>query len=209
VYMINTLCFNIIPTVVSYVTVTVTLVYFNGYLGLVSTLFFIAITVLTSFFRFVNSKALVKKWISAREKASAVGVENLTQNALIRSSFATPEVVDRYVKLFRKAHNSRNIMVMGGAMVTFLGRMLYILSVLVIGYGILNLVQNGTLNAVVGTTIILTYMSGSRQILRIGDTVGEVTESMANVTDLFEFIRKFGKQTFPVLPKLIQKNSVK
>ncbi len=199
-FMINTICFHILPTIVSYITVTATLIYFNGYLGLVSTLFFLAITLLTSFFRFVNSKSLVKKWITSREKSAAMGNENLIQNALIRSSFATVETIERYVKAYRKSHNNRNIMFMGGAMVTFLARMFYILSVLIIGYGILDLVQKGNISAVVGTTIILTYMSGSRQILRIGDTVGEVTESMANIADLFQYIRDFGTQTFPVLP---------
>ncbi|MBC7471780.1 MAG: ABC transporter ATP-binding protein [candidate division SR1 bacterium] len=199
IMMMNMICFQIIPTVISYITVTLTLIYFNGYLGLVSVTFFILITLLTSFFRYINSNSLVKKWIGAREKYAAITTENLIQNSHIRSTFATIETIQRTEKLVRNAYNTRNIMFMGGAMVTFFARMLYIVSVFVIGYGILDLVQKGVINSVIGTTVIITYMSGSRQILRIGDTVGDVTESMANIADLFQFITNFGKQSFPVL----------
>jgi hypothetical protein len=199
--MINSILFNIIPVFTSYITVTLTLIYFNGYLGIISTIFFVSITFLSSFFRYINSSALSKKWISAREKFAGVSAENLVQNSLIRSSFATVETINQLEKLGLQSLITRNIMNMGGGLVTTISRILYNLSVLAIGFGVLDLVQKNSISTVIGTTIIITYMSGSRQILRIGDTIGDVTESMANVRDLFDFITNFGKQTFPVLPQ--------
>jgi hypothetical protein len=199
--MMNSIIFNVIPTITSYITVTVTLVYFNGYLGVMSTSFFIIITLLSSFFRYINSNALSKKWIDSREKYAGISTENLVQNALVRSSFATVEVVENTKKLAINLLNTRSIMFTGGALVTLISRILYNISILIISYGVLDLVQKNTISAIVGTTIIITYMSGSRQVLRIGETIGDITESMANVNDLFDFITNFGKQTFPVLPE--------
>jgi hypothetical protein len=199
--MMNSIIFNIFPIITSYITVTVTLIYFNGYLGIVSTAFFIIITLISSLSRYINSNALSKKWIESRDKYAAMSTENLVQNALIRSSFATVEVVENTKDLALKSLNTRSVMFGGGALITFISRLLYNLSILVISYGVLDLVQKNTITAVTGATIIITYMSGSRQVLRIGETIGDVTESMANVRDLFDFITNFGKQTFPVLPQ--------
>jgi ABC-type multidrug transport system fused ATPase/permease subunit len=199
--MINGIFFHVLPALVSYATVTITLVYFNLYLGVVATIFFVIITTLTSVFRYINSNALVAKWIKVREKYAGVTTENLVQNSLIRSSFATVETLQKTKELASSAHNVRNVMFMGSALVTMVSRILYILSVLFIGYGLLDLVQKGSVNSVLATTAIITYMAGSRGILRIGDTVGDITESLANIRDLFDFIRNFGKQTFPVLPE--------
>jgi ABC-type multidrug transport system fused ATPase/permease subunit len=201
IMMINSIFFNVLPIITSYITVTVTLVYFNGYLGIIATVFFIIITILTSFFRYINSSALSKKWINARDKYASVSTENLVQNALIRSSFATIEIMEKTKKLAISSIITRSIMFMGGITVTLISRILYTISILIIGYGILDLVQNNTISPVIGTTIIITYMSGSRQVLRIGETIGDITESIANVNDLFTFITSFGKQTFPVLPE--------
>jgi ABC-type multidrug transport system fused ATPase/permease subunit len=199
--MMNSVIFNIFPTITSYITVTITLIYFNGYLGIVSTIFFIIITLLSSASRYLNSNALSKKWIDARDKYASVSTENLVQNALIRSSFATVEVAENTKKLALKSLNTRSVMFGGGALITFISRLLYNISILVISFGVLDLVQKNVISAVIGTTIIITYMSGSRQVLRIGETIGDVTESMANIKDLFDFIASFGKQTYPVLPE--------
>jgi ABC-type multidrug transport system fused ATPase/permease subunit len=199
--MINSIFFHILPALVSYATVTITLIYFNLYLGIIATIFFVIITMLTSVFRYINSNALVAKWVKARDKYAGVTTENLVQNSLIRSSFATVETLQKTKELASSAHNVRNVMFMGSALVTMVSRILYILSVLFIGYGLLDLVQKGSVNSVLATTAIITYMAGSRGILRIGDTVGDITESLANIRDLFDFIRNFGKQTFPVLPE--------
>lgn len=199
--MMNSILFHVLPIITSYVTVTATLIYFNGYLGIISTGFFVIITMLSSFSRYINSKALSKKWIDARDKYAALNTENLIQNALVRSSFATVEVIKNTKKLAMKSLNTRSVMYSGGALVVFISRILYNISLLVISFGVLNLVQKNIITAVTGTTIIITYMSGSRQILRIGETIGDITESMANVNDLFDFINNFGKQTFPVLPE--------
>ena len=78
-------------------------------------------------------------------------------------------------------------------------RTLYILSSLIIGILVINQTISGEISNTIALSIILTYSSGTQGVLYIGDKVKRLTTALSNVNDLFDFIRGFGKQTFPVL----------
>ena len=52
---------------------------------------------------------------------------------------------------------------------------------------------------IAGTTLLLTYINGTYEIIQIGRRLRKLIKSITRVNDLYVFIRHFGKQTFPVL----------
>jgi ABC-type multidrug transport system fused ATPase/permease subunit len=197
--MMGTFMFEILPVIVTYFTTTVVLIRFDLKIGLVSLGFFVVITTLSSFLRYFHTVSLNQPWIKARDKYSANQVENLTQNALIRSTFATPEQIENSIGLINKTIAIRNIRNQGNSVNVFIMRVLYMTSVLVISYMTFELLKSNQISTILATTLLLTYINGSRQILKIGDLIAQVTESQGNIEDMYQFINNFGKQTFPVL----------
>jgi ABC-type multidrug transport system fused ATPase/permease subunit len=198
--MLNTIFFNFLPIVVTYFTVSLAMFKFSLVLGVIAVGFFVVISIVSVILRYFHSKSLLKPWIKYRDRYSANQVENLQQNAVIRSSFATVEQVEKTRDIIQKAIGVRNTSNQGNSMMVFVIRLLYISSVAVVAYFTLEMVQTGTLSAVLATTLLLTYINGSSQVLRLGDLISQITESAGNIKDMFEFINNFGKQTYPVIP---------
>jgi ABC-type multidrug transport system fused ATPase/permease subunit len=203
--MVATFMFEILPVMVTYFTTTVVMFRFDFKIGLVAFVFFVIITIVSSFLRYFHTKSLNKPWIKSRDKYSANQIENLTQNALIRSTFATPEQIEQSIKIINKTIAVRNIRNQGNSINVFIMRILYMISVFVISFMTFELLNSNQISAVIATTLLLTYINGSRQILKIGDLVAQVTESQDNIEDMYKFINSFGQQTFPVLESKIKK----
>lgn len=199
--MMGTFMFEILPVVATYFTTSIVLIKFDLKIGLVALAFFIIITVVSTFLRHFHTISLNQPWIEARDKYSANQVENLTQNALIRSTFATPEQIQQSIGLINKTIAVRNIRNQGNSINVFIMRVLYMISVLVICLMTFELLKSNAISTILATTLLLTYINGSRQILKIGDLVAQVTESQSNIEDMYNFINGFGEQTFPVSEK--------
>jgi ABC-type multidrug transport system fused ATPase/permease subunit len=190
--------FTIIPVLSAYFSVTVILLSFSTKIGLVALGFFVFITIISSILRYIHSHTLTEIWIKSRDKYIANQIENLSQNNYIRNSFATIEQIGKSQEINKQTLVVRNILSQGNGLIVFIVRLLYISSVLWIGYLVLDEVNAGNLTTILGTTMILTYINGSSQILKIGDFISQATESIQNMNDLWDFIRNFGKQTYPV-----------
>lgn len=197
--MMATFMFEILPVVVTYFATTIVLFRFDFKIGFVAFIFFVIITLVSSFLRYFHTKSLNEPWIKSRDKYTANQIENLTQNAFIRSTFATPEQIIESIKIINSTIAIRNIRNQGNSINVFIMRLLYMFSVFIISYMTFELLKSYQISAILATTLLLTYINGSRQILKIGDLIAAVTESQGNIEDMYKFINSFGKQTFPVL----------
>jgi ABC-type multidrug transport system fused ATPase/permease subunit len=190
---------SILPVMSTFAVTVLTLASFNGILGVIGISSFLVICSANSAFNYIHSKSFSKHRIIQRDEVGKILVENLSQNALIRSSFATPEQLKRtkretekYGFIYTSAFLSYGL----GLTIT---RSLYILSTLSIASVIFYQVTTGRLDQYLGITLIITYINGSSQILRLGSTINEFVEKITGVNDTFNFIHNFGKQTFPVI----------
>ncbi len=197
--LLNQLVSNILPVIVGFTTVIITIGSYNRYLALIGIVSFILISVVNGGLNYINSLIFSKRVIKMRDKALSVTVENLHQNQLIRSVFAVNEQVGRTRDVLKKFMVTRGTSVLSHGIATSITRVLYISSVLILSLTIFNLIKSGSMEQNLGLTLIITYVNGSSQILRLGQTIKDFVEKYTSVTDLFEFIRSFGKQSYPVL----------
>jgi hypothetical protein len=204
-FMVGLFIFDITEMFIGYLAVLVALFTFSSKIAFVSLGFFLLISSISFFAYSFIAKIYTGSWIKRREKWSAITVENLTQNALIRSTFGTVEQLTRTETLSTEALESRTISIWIQGVFTTLVRMAYISSIAVIGTMILSLVQENTVSTITGVAMLLTYMGGSQQILKIGGKVTQFIESVEQMNDLWDFIRNFGSQSYPVLPNQIIK----
>lgn len=78
-------------------------------------------------------------------------------------------------------------------------RVSYAISTLLIGLIIFDLSSTGQINSGIGISLLLAYFNGAGPILRVGDTIRTIVEKTSRQIDLFQFIRQFGVQSYPVL----------
>ena len=190
---------DIIPIIISMISVTFELFRENAKLGLISLGFLLLIAAINIFLNLFTSASFEKKLIDADDSVKSLAVESLTQVQLIRSSFATSEIT-RLAK-----ERSDNLMTREGtAWIAFgsaitISRLTYLLSVFSLGYIIFSLIETGALNYSKGAVIIITYLNGTYEIIEIGRRIRKLLRSITRINDLYSFIQMFGKQTYPVL----------
>lgn len=185
--------------VVSFITVIITLFSFDSKLGLIASIAFIILAFINILVSFLNAKAFIKKVIESKDARSSVTNENLAQNALIRSSFATTEQDIKTNRLTLDLMKKRSVAWFGSGIAVSINRFLFLIATMALSLTVLNLINIGQLNNITGVALVITFLNTSGNVLTIGSVVKTLTEQYSEVNDLFDFIRGFGKQTFPVL----------
>ena len=191
--------FDLLGIITSMVTIIVTMFAFSFQLGLISFLFLTFITAFNILTQIYRTKIFQPRKILAEDKFKAVSIETLIQAPFLRAIFASSEQSVKLKKSIFDAMIKEGNSWQAGTYVGTVTRTVYIISIVVIGYTALLQAKNGLLEATLALSIILAYANGTQNILYTGDKVKRLTTALSNINDLFDFIRGFGKQTFPVL----------
>lgn len=197
--LIDNVSFELLIIIVKIVTVSVAVLSLDFTSGLVATFVLIISTAISILTKITLTKIVVPIAIKSDDKVKEISMESLRENYLIRSSFATPEQ-DEKVKQVGFEALKVDITTMY-ALVTgnYLVRIVYVLGAGIYGFLSLNLIQNG-FNQTLVISVLLAFFSAGDTIFQTGRILERVLDRQAKVVDLYEYIRNFGKSTFPVLP---------
>lgn len=167
-----------------------------GFISLIFLFFLSTFNIATILF---NALSFEKNLIKADDDMKTVGMESLVQIELVRSSFAADQQNKEIRQKSRLAASILATHWVSFASAMFVLRIAYGLSVSVLGIYILSLIKNDAISVTLGTSFLATYIHGSYRIMRIGEKAQKVLRCIIRIQDLFDFVRTFGLQTFPVL----------
>jgi ABC-type multidrug transport system fused ATPase/permease subunit len=206
--LLDIILWDVLPIVISMVAVVFTFLVTDTKLGLTALCLLLIIALINIALNLFTSTAFEKKLIEADDKVKVLSVESLTQVQLIRSSFATAEIAQ-----LGKKRNSAMMIKEGTGWLAFaastvFSRVIYLISVFILGTILFNTVTAGTLSILSATTLLLTYINGTYEIIQIGRRLRKLIKSITRIQDLYSFIQKFGRQTFPVLPTAVAPRGV-
>ena len=196
---LDTAIYEFLPIIVRVVTVVVSFFMIHFTLGLITFCLVSFMLSLNVFLVLFNSFSFEKSIIKADDSAKSTSLESLMQIGLVRSSFATNEINNTL-----RSKNSFSLSVLGTYFISFFNLMffikfIYILSLCCVGVYVLHLINIGAFDVLTGATVLITYLHGTYRSMRIGMRIRKIVQASIRIKDLFKFIRKFGKQTFPVL----------
>ena len=196
---LDIILWDILPVIIGMTTVIVTFLITDLKLGIVALILLTIIALINISLNLFTNATFEHRIIDADDTVKALSVESLTQVPLIRSSFATNEIAE-----LARVRNRQMMHKQGTAWLAFaasvaISRFAYLISILVLGSLIFSLISSSYLSVLAGTTLLLTYINGTYEIIQIGRRLRKLLQATTRINDLFNFIRKFGKQTFPVL----------
>jgi ABC-type transport system involved in Fe-S cluster assembly fused permease/ATPase subunit len=195
----DVLIFEMLSTTTSLIAITFTMFAFGWELGLSSLFFVIILGLFNVIAQIFRAKSFLQPKIKADDKFRASSIETLLQAPFVRAIFASNEqntkIKSHMFQYMITAVNSWQ----AGNIVTNISRTIYFLSIASVGTIIMYQAKQGILSPVLALSIILAYTNSTQSVLYVGDMVKRLTAALVNINDLFDFIRKFGQQTFPVL----------
>lgn len=197
--LLDVIGFDLLPTVVGISTIIIAFSRFDFSLALLATSMIFIIGIFNVTFQYLGSRGFEPHIISAHDKLNNISLENLAQINFIRSCFASNEM-----DASLKQGNQKMMYISGTSWIAFAGltfftRFFYVLSILILGIYLIILIKNQALSIEIGTALLMTYINGSYEIMRVGKKIRRFNKSITRITDLFTFIKHFGKQTYPVL----------
>ncbi len=196
---LDIILWDLLPIIIGITTVVITFLITDLYLGLIAFILLLIIALINIAINLFTSATFERRLIDADDAVKVLSVESLTQAQLIRTSFATNEIAQQ-----AKERNEEMMYKEGTAWLAFaaaisVSRLFYLLSIFVLGSLIFSFIFHGHLSMLAGTTLLLTYINGTYEIIQIGRRLRKLIKSITRINDLYLFIRHFGKQTFPVL----------
>jgi len=197
--ILDLISFDLLSIVTSLITVSIAMFTFGWQLGLTSLGFILFIGMFNIVAQIFRTKTFQPRRIKAEDRFKAVSVETLLQAPFVRAIFASNEQLEKTKRLEIESMTKQGNAWMAGTYVNVITRTIYTLSVVTIGIMTLLQAKTGGISPIIALSIILTYSNGTAGILTVGNNVKRLTTALSNITDLFDFIRGFGKQTFPVL----------
>lgn len=196
---LDVITFRLLPFLSGILVLTVLLIRSDLWLGLGAVLAIVLMTIYNILAQIFNNKAFVPERVKAGDDLKQSEVETLAQTQFVRSIFASVFQLDLISK-----KNKRFMVVEGtqwsasGLSFIFLP-IFYNTSVLLISLRLLDLIDSGRVSLVEALGLISTYLVATNLVFDAGRMAREMSRSVQEIKDLFDFIREFGKQTYPVL----------
>ncbi len=136
--------------------------------------------------------------IADADAAKAGNIETLNQAQFIRAVFATNEQNAKITKLNLKSVLSTAVSYRIAGYIVSLTQICFFLTLLLIAWFLYQL----NLDVVISTSVLISYFMMTYKIEFFGHEFGRFLAALDDIDDLFEFIRNFGQQTFPVFEEL-------
>jgi ABC-type multidrug transport system fused ATPase/permease subunit len=196
--ILDTLTFEIIPLFARLITIifALTSIPLLAIVALISIVLIGWINILLLTF---NTKSTQEAVIKTQDTLKATTLENMQQVGLIRSVFNSDEIKHKLEKSSVDAASMDATASTAGTMLMSVTKLIYVCSLSILIYIVLIKIQSGELDRLIGAGLLITYFSGSFQVIRTGKTAQKFLRFYKNIQDLFEFIKGYGVQTYPVL----------
>lgn len=202
---LDIILFDILPVIIGIVTVVVTFLITDWHLGMVSLILLTLIAAINIVLNLFTSATFEQRLIDADDMVKMLSVESLTQVQLIRSSFATNEIAHEAHQRSKQMMYKEGTAWLAFAASLTISRLAYLASICILGSIIFSSIIQHRMSIVAGTTLLLTYINGTYEVIQIGRRLRKLIKAITRITDLYNFIRQFGKRTFPVLKGEVEK----
>lgn len=196
---LDLITFDILKACIQFITITIVLFNYHSSLGIIATTSFFLLVLVSIGNKLLVSKSFEKYRIKDDDAMKAANLENLQSIQLIRSSFAS---IEQNKKLRLKHHRIMSTLTnlwMGHVLIDVSTRAMHVATIGALGVGIFHLMQQGDIALTTAIALMLTYINGSEDAAWIGKRLQALVEHMTKIQDLYSFVNKFGKQTYPVL----------
>ncbi len=197
--LIDAVTFELISILIGCTTVTLSALLYNKTVGLLLALFLIILGALIITISLKIIRPMEKEWVKADDKARAISVENLSQTALIRSTFASNEINNKLLAADKNSIEKESALWFTYIKTYVILRIMYIASISLLAVFLFYEIKAGHIAPALAIGFIITYMNGTREILKLDKPMREIMKSITRIKDLASYMSHFGKQSYPVL----------
>jgi ABC-type multidrug transport system fused ATPase/permease subunit len=191
------LTFNILRFIIQISVILFSFIYYDFTVGIIAAGSLIIMLVVSTISQIFIAKNVTPKDNDQGDIQSQVEVESLQQVALIRSSFATPEHIQKLKKTNIRTGEVQATVWISFISTAFIPRILFGIFFIIISLIIVNLVKIGNIDVITSISLIAMYMS-TYSIVLAGRDVERLVSNIEKIKNLYTYIREYGDSSYPV-----------
>lgn len=199
---------DFLPMIIGISTVAIRFLQIDLILALLAIILTLITGTLNTTLQVITTKSFEPQVIKAADQLNDISLENLTQIHFIRSAFASSQVKDKLKDKNNYMLNTWGTAWLAFATINFITKTIYVFTILILGLYMINLIKIGHVSPTQAISLIITYIVGSKEVLKIGRKIRKFLKNITRISDLFNYIQEFGKQTFPVFSKTKSTNQI-
>lgn len=197
--LLDQLLLEFSPIFVGLITTIVALAYYSLLLSALVTCLFGAILFIGYFFAIRISTPLEMGFIGSDDAFRTTAVENLAQVHLVRATFASDYMSDKLNNTIKNNMQREGMVWLSYTFGNLIVRTIYLLALFALVLVLLSQIKSGTTTVVAATALAIAFLRNTQLMLRILGPFRRYMRGLNAVRDLFAFIPRFGKQSWPVL----------
>jgi ATP-binding cassette subfamily B protein len=200
--LIDVIIYELFTLFVSVISTIILFLNYDFYLGLISSILIASIVFVHVLWNILHTTAFDAIRIKYSDKLNNVLFENLQQTIHIRKLLSTKTRFEEVSNASNTDSGYKAARSFASATIFDVIYMMYLFSLVVVGYIVIDSIQKGSLDIYVGIALIVTFFINTEALRAVGRLTRTLVEDLNNVKDLFKFIREFGTSTYPVLDPL-------
>lgn len=190
---------GLVSAVIGFIVTIATLSFFSWQLGLTAFIFFSLYTLVSFVFGSLTAKTFGKHYIKVDDAFQGSLVESMTQIQFIRSLFATNEQLDKVSGKSQETMDSFVKVSFSYGLIRTARRIISYTATGIIVAILISMVSTGAIEPVTALAITSSFLLGLGRVSSFGNLIRDFIERVQRVNTLFDYIRDFGPQTYPVL----------
>jgi ABC-type multidrug transport system fused ATPase/permease subunit len=190
---------GLVSAVMGFITTFVASYIFSPWLALVVAMNFMLYNIISFYGSRWTADSYGEELIKNDDRFQGAYNESLMQVSFIRSLFATNEQISKTREYSRHAMHSFVNMSFSYGVLNTVRRTVGAVSVAVFIYVLITMVDNQVLEIATALALVTTYLTGYGRMAAFGNLLRDFIERVQRVNTLFDYIRDFGPQTYPVL----------
>jgi ABC-type transport system involved in Fe-S cluster assembly fused permease/ATPase subunit len=194
----DTLVFNILPFCIQIGVILFSFIRYDLRIGLFAGLSLIFLVLISVISQIIVVRGIISIDNDQGDIQSQIEVESLQQVALIRSSFATPEHIQKLKKTNIRTGEVQATVWTSFNVTSFIPRILFALSFIILISSVLNLVKDGALDLVTSIALMTIYISSYGSIVHSGSHIERIISNIERIKNLYTYIQEYGDSSYPV-----------
>jgi ABC-type transport system involved in Fe-S cluster assembly fused permease/ATPase subunit len=193
----DVLTYNILPFIIQISVILGSFIYYDTKTGVLAGGSLIIMLAISTIGQILVSKNVIPKDNDQMDIQQQVEVESLQQVTLIRSSFATPEHIKKIKKTNIRTGEVQTTVWMSFISTTFIPRVLFGISFIIVSVFIINLINTGSLDIITAIALITMYIS-AYDIIFAGRHIERIISDIERIKNLYTYIQEYGDSSYPV-----------
>lgn len=193
----DTLVFNILPFCIQIGVVMVSFSQYDISIGFLAGGSLILLVIVSIISQIIIAKNIIPIDNDQGDTQSQMEVESLQQVALIRSSFATPEHIEKIKKTNIRTGEVEATIWTSFNFTSFIPRLIFAGTLTILFILVFNLIKSQELELPTAIALMTIYVSSYGNIIHSGRHVERIVSNRERIKNLYTYIREYGDSTYP------------